>query len=97
MLRKQCRLEVAKKWMNDKQKIIGARSNDTALFYKIIKQQRGTLTRFIDELQVDESTFQTPKDIMNGWSIHFEQLAKKSTTEKFDNDYLKSLWNKNWI
>jgi hypothetical protein len=25
---------------------------------------------------------------MNGWSIHFGQLAKKSTTEKFDNDYL---------
>ena len=26
---------------------------------------------------------------MNGWRIHFGQLAKKSTTEKFDNDYLK--------
>ena len=32
------------------------------------------------------------KDVMicmNGWRIHFGQLAKKSTTEKFDNDYLK--------
>ena len=67
--------------MNDKQKIIDARSNDTALFYKIIKQQRGKSTRLIDELQVDESTFQTPEDIMNGWNIHFGQLAKKSTTE----------------
>ena len=75
--------------MNDRQKVIDARSNDTALFYKIIKQQRGKLTRFIDELQVDESTFQTPEDIMNEWNIHFGQLAKKSTTEKFDNDYLK--------
>jgi hypothetical protein len=49
----------------DRQKIIDARSNDTALFYKIINQQRGRLTRFIDELQVDESTIQTPEDIMN--------------------------------
>ena len=77
--------------MNDRKKIIDARSNDTALFYKIIKQQRGTLTQFIDELQVDESTFQTPEDIMNGWSIHFGQFAKTSTAEKFDNDYLNKL------
>jgi hypothetical protein len=75
--------------MNDRQKIIDARSNDTALFYKIINQQRGRLTRFIDELQVDGSTFQTPEYIMNGWRIHFGQLAKTSTTENFDNDYLK--------
>jgi hypothetical protein len=91
LLRKQCRLAVAQKRMNDKQKIIDARSNDTALFYKIMKRQRGKLTRFIDERQVDESTFQTPEDIMNGWSIHIGQLAKKSTIEKFDNDYLYKL------
>jgi hypothetical protein len=43
----------------DRQKIIDARSNDTALFYKIIKQQRGKLSRFIDQLQVDNSTYET--------------------------------------
>jgi len=75
--------------MNDRQKIIDARSNDTALFYKIINQRTGRLTRFIDELQVDGSTYQTPEYILNGWSIHFGQLAKTSTAENFDNDYLK--------
>jgi hypothetical protein len=35
------------------------------------------------------TTFQTPEYIMNEWSIHFGQLAKTSTTENVDNDYLK--------
>ena len=73
----------------DRQKIIDARSNDTALFYKIIKQQRGKLSRFIDQLQVDNSTYETPEGIMNGWSTHFGQLTKKSENKDFDNDYLE--------
>jgi hypothetical protein len=35
-LRKQCRVELALKRIAERQKIIDARSNDTALFYKII-------------------------------------------------------------
>ena len=70
-------------------KIIDARSNDTALFYIIIKQQRGKLSRFIDQLQVDNSTYETPEGIMNGWSTHFGQLIKKSENKDFDNDYLE--------
>jgi hypothetical protein len=89
VLRKQCRLELAFKRIADRQKIIDARSNDTALFYKIIKQQRGKLSRFIDQLQVDNSTYETPEGIMNGWSTHFGQLAKKSENKDFDNDYLE--------
>ena len=89
VLRKQCRLELAIKRIADRQKIIDARSNDTALFYKIIKQQRGKLSRFIDQLQVDNSTYETPDGIMNGWSTHFGQLAKKSENKDFDNDYLE--------
>ena len=77
-LRKQCRVELAFKSIADRQKIIDARSSDTALFYKIIKQQRGKISRFIDQLQVDNSTYETPEGIMNGWSNHFGQLAKKS-------------------
>ena len=82
-LRKQCRVEIALKIIADRQKIIDARSNDTALFYKIIKQQRGKLSRFIDQLQVDNSTYVTPEGIMNGWSTHFGQLAKKIRKQRF--------------
>jgi hypothetical protein len=46
-LRKQCRVELVLKRIADRQKIIDARSNDTALFYKIIKQQRRKLSRLI--------------------------------------------------
>jgi hypothetical protein len=88
-LRKQCRVELALKSIADRQKIIDARSSDTALFYKIIKQQRGKISRFIDQLQVDNSTYETPEGIMNGWSNHFGQLAKKSVNKDFDNDYLE--------
>jgi hypothetical protein len=43
-LRKQCRLEIAKKRMQERQNIINARSGDSTLFYKLIKQQRGKLS-----------------------------------------------------
>ena len=88
VLRKQCRLELAFNRIADRQKIIDARSNDTALYYRIIKQQRGKLSRFIDQLQVDNSTYENPEGIMNCWSTHFGQLAKKSENKDFD-DYLE--------
>ena len=63
VLRKQCKLELAFKRIADRQKIIDARSNDTALFYKIIKQQRGKLSRFIDQYK---------------WIIQHMKLLKES-------------------
>jgi hypothetical protein len=47
-------IEIAKKRMQERQNIINARSGDSTLFYKLIKQQRGKLSRFIEELQVDD-------------------------------------------
>ena len=38
----------------ERQNIINARSGDSTHFYKLIKQQRGKLSRFIEELQVDD-------------------------------------------
>jgi hypothetical protein len=37
---------------------------------------------------VDNSTYETSEGIMNGWSTHLGQLAKKSENKDFDNDYL---------
>ena len=88
-LRKQCRLEIAEKRMQERQNIINARSGDSTLFYKLIKQQRGKLSRFIEELQVDDQIFQSHDNIMSGWNKHFGQLAQQSDYEKFDIKFLE--------
>jgi hypothetical protein len=88
-LRKQCRLEIAEKRMQERQNIINARSGDSTLFYKLTKQQRGKLSRFIEELQVDDQIFQSHDNIMSGWNKHFGQLAQKSEYEKFDIKFLE--------
>jgi hypothetical protein len=38
--------------IQERQTITEARTSDKTLFYRIIRQQRGKLTRFIDELYV---------------------------------------------
>ncbi|VDI07713.1 Hypothetical predicted protein [Mytilus galloprovincialis] len=65
--------------------------NDPALFYSLIKKQRGRLSRFIEELTVDEEIFQSPENVMKGWNKHFGDLAKKSNNNSFDTIYLNSI------
>ncbi|VDI10015.1 Hypothetical predicted protein [Mytilus galloprovincialis] len=48
--------------IQERQKIIDAGYNDPALLYSLIKKQRGKLSRFIEELTVDEEIFQSPID-----------------------------------
>ncbi|CAC5360674.1 unnamed protein product [Mytilus coruscus] len=90
-LRKQCRVEAALHRIQERQKIIDARYNDPALFYSLIKKQRGKLSRFIEELTVDEEIFQSPVNVMKGWNKHFGDLAKKSNNNSFDTKYLNSI------
>ena len=75
--------------MQERQNIINARSGDSTLFYKLIKQQRGKLSRFIEELQVDDQIFQSHDNIICGWNKHFGQLAQKSDYEKFDIKFIE--------
>jgi hypothetical protein len=51
-LRKNCRKEMAQKRIQERQTITEARTSDKTLFYRIIRHQRGKLTRFIDELYI---------------------------------------------
>ncbi|CAG2242255.1 unnamed protein product [Mytilus edulis] len=90
-LRKQCRIETALQRIQERQKIIDAGYNDPALFYSLIKKQRGRLSRFIEELTVDEEIFQSPENVMKGWNKHFGDLAKKSNNNSFDTIYLNSI------
>ena len=87
-LRKNCRKEMAQKRIQEKQTITEARTSDKTLFYRIIRHQRGKLTRFIDELYVGSQTHNTEDQILEGWKSHFEQLAERSISENYDKDYL---------
>ncbi|CAC5404294.1 unnamed protein product [Mytilus coruscus] len=87
ILRKECRLEVAKHRINERQKLINARTSDRNMFYKIIKSQRGKLSRFIDQLHVDDNTYHND-NIIEGWRSHFHKLAKKEQNQNYDIQYL---------
>ncbi|CAG2239659.1 unnamed protein product [Mytilus edulis] len=89
-LRKQCRNEIAQRRINDREEIIQARVMDNKLFHKLISRQRGKLGKLIDELHVDQSSY-SETNILEGWRIHFSNLAKKSNTSKFDIQYLDTV------
>ena len=79
---------MAQKRIQERQTITDARTSDKILFYRIIRQQRGKLTRFIDQLYVGSQTHNTEDHILEGWKSHFEQLADRSISENYDKDYL---------
>ncbi|XP_063420597.1 uncharacterized protein LOC134705810 [Mytilus trossulus] len=91
-LRKECRLEVAKRRLCERQKLVNAKTADRKMFHKIIRNQRGKLSKFIDQLNVDDEIFYN-EDIIEGWSTHFHQLAKKIPNPNYDNKYLELIEN----
>jgi hypothetical protein len=52
---KICRMEIARRRINEREELIEARTMDNALFHKLLCQQRGKLNRCIDELNVGDS------------------------------------------
>ncbi|VDH96186.1 Hypothetical predicted protein [Mytilus galloprovincialis] len=90
-LRKLCRKEQALERINARQQILDAKSSDTALFHKLIRKQRGEMGRFFEELIVENETYQTSDSVLEGWTKHFEDLAKKSNYQNFDQNYLEAV------
>ncbi|CAG2192046.1 unnamed protein product [Mytilus edulis] len=60
---------------------------DSKLYYQLIRKQRGKLNRFIDELQVGNNCFKGDENILEGWKLHFANLAKQSEPTNFDQEY----------
>ncbi|CAG2214135.1 unnamed protein product [Mytilus edulis] len=90
-LRKQCRLEIALRRINERQKLIESKVSDTKTFFRMIRNQRGKMSKHIDELNVDGQIYNSDNQIINGWHIHFEELAKKSVNTKFDHKHLENV------
>ncbi|CAC5363524.1 unnamed protein product [Mytilus coruscus] len=76
-LRKQCRLEIAIRRINERQKLIDSKVTDTKTFFRMIRNQRAKMSKHIDELNVDNQIYHSDNQIINGWHIHFGELAKK--------------------
>jgi len=92
ILRKECRLEIAQRRIQERERLIQARTSDQRTFYKLIRKQRGQLAKQIENLNVDGTSYSSDS-IMNGWQAHFGNLAKKEHNKHFDNDFLQQVEN----
>ena len=89
-LRRQIRTEIARQRNEEKMCVLNARQSDNALFHRLIKKQRGSCSKFIDELHVGKETF-SQDNIISGWYTHFKKLATKTENPDYDLKYLKQV------
>ena len=54
-----------------------AKTQDAALFHKLINKHRGKLGVFLNELHVEELTYRIDDEILQGWRQHFGDFAKQ--------------------
>lgn len=87
-LRRQIRIEVAKRRSEEKANILNARQSDNQLFHRLIRKQRSQNQKFLDDLKVGQQIF-CQEDIINGWYQHFKNLATKKDNDCFDLKFLK--------
>ena len=89
-LRRQIRTEIARQRNEEKMCVLNARQSDNALFHRLIKKQRESCSKFIDELHVGKETF-SQDNIISGWYTHFKKLATKTENPDYDLKYLKQV------
>ena len=56
-LRRVCRIQMAAKHNEERQEILNAKSENTQLFHKLIRKQRGNLAGCVDELHVSGEVY----------------------------------------
>ena len=83
-LRRVCRNQIAAKHTEERQEILNAKSENTQLFHKLIRKQRGNLAR--DELHVSGIVYRGG-DVLSGWFDHFKTLSSATEDPSFDQDY----------
>ena len=87
-LRRQIRIEVAKRNSEEKINILNARQLDNTLFHRLVRKQRSQNQKVLDDLKVGQEIF-CQEEIINGWYEHFKNLATKKDNNRFDMNFLK--------
>ena len=64
-----------------------ARSEDTALFYRLIHRQRGDPKSSMCELAVNDEKHCGTASIREGWTEHFHNLAIPAVDSRYDEKY----------
>ena len=83
-LRRQMRIEVAKRNSEEKTNILNARQSDNTLFHRLGCKQRSQNQKVLDDLKVGQEIV-CQEETLNGW---YEQL-KKIATNRFDMNFIK--------
>ncbi|MCG8047714.1 MAG: reverse transcriptase domain-containing protein, partial [Candidatus Thiodiazotropha endolucinida] len=86
-LRKMCRMESARQREARRQEILDAKYEDSGLFHRLIRKQRGRLRQCVNELHVNGNIYHTEIDIMQGFREHFQSLAASSEVPGMDKRY----------
>ena len=80
-------MESARQRETRRQEILDAKYEDSGMFHRLIKKQRGRLKRCVNELQVNGNTYYSKDDILEGFIEHFQALAKSNDVPRFDKKY----------
>ena len=82
-----CRIEIAQKFIKNKEDIMQAKRYDNKLFYKLINKQRGSSSSVITDLTAGEQCFSGEENVIDGFKLHFQNLATKQNDNEYDNFY----------
>ena len=89
-LRTEIRKEQARKQADLKDTILEAKTRDTKLFHRLIREQRGAVSDTTTEIIVNQESYRG-NDAITIWKEHFEQLASASSDSSFDVQYTKQV------
>ena len=82
-----CRIEIAQKFIKNKEDIMQAKRYDNTLFYKLINKQRGSSSSVITDLTVGEQCFSGEENVIDGFKLHFQNLATKQNDNEYDEKF----------
>lgn len=80
------RIQKAVERENRQNNIMSASADDSALFHKLIRQQRGRSTQEVNELLLNNVTH--TEDLLTAWTDHFSSLAQPQKDPNFDDEFL---------
>ncbi|VDH91711.1 Hypothetical predicted protein [Mytilus galloprovincialis] len=104
-LRKARRQEIARQRDESLQKIMNATQRDSKIFHRLVNAQRKTKKSSISDLTVEDKTYSSREEILQGWNEHFSKLATPEsnttnsdhTNKEFDIDIIEEICKQNAV